>query len=117
MDHFLKRMKTGTSPLQNLMFMCCALLFTTQLWSQPFVDPFQVRYMYALRNNKAEATPFTHLWSDSDLPLKLKENTYLLLSPSYEQWRIDSADKQEIYPIIHSFAFPIGLIVPLHKSK
>jgi hypothetical protein len=81
------------------------------------VDPFQVRYTYATGSNKAEATPFTHFWAGSDLPIELKENTYLLLSPYYEQWRIDLDDKEEIYPTVHSLAFPLGLIVPIKASK
>ena len=71
---------------------CFALIITTGLQSQPYVDPFQVRYTYAFRSNGSPATPYTHLWAGSDLPIKLKENTYLLLSPFYDRWNIDSAE-------------------------
>jgi len=93
------------------------VLATFQSWSQPYVDPFQVRYTYAFRNNNSPATPYTHLWAGSDLPIKLKENTYLLLSPFYDRWNIDSADKENIFPTVQSIAFPIGLILPLSNPK
>ena len=100
-----------------LIFMSFSFLCITHLFSQPLVDPFQVRYMYALRNNNSSATPFTHLWAGSDIPICLKIDTYLLLSPSYEQWNIDSSDVDEIYPTVHSIAFPVGLILPINKTK
>jgi len=93
------------------------VLATFQSWSQPYVDPFQVRYTYAFRNNNSPATPYTHLWAGSDLPIKLKENTYLLLSPFYDRWNIDSADKENIFPTVQSIAFPIGFILPLKNPK
>ncbi len=96
---------------------CFAVMITTGLKSQPYVDPFQVRYTYAFRNNNSPATPYTHLWAGSDLPIKLKENTYLLLSPFYDRWNIDSADKENIYPTVQSIAFPVGLIMPLSNPK
>ena len=102
---------------QVLLFVYFILFFAAQLWSQPYGDPIQVRYTYAFRNNKSDATPFTHLWAGSDIPVKLKEKTYLLFSPFYEQWQIDSAGKKEIVPVVHSIAFPVGLILPLNNSK
>jgi hypothetical protein len=47
------------------------------------------------------------LWAGSDLPIKIKTNTYLLLSPFYENWQIDSASVKDIQPAVHSIAFPI----------
>jgi hypothetical protein len=96
---------------------CCFVLFAAQVMSQPYVDPFQVRYTYGLRNKNAEATPFTHLWAGSDIPIKLKENTYLLISPYYERWQIDSAGKEEIAPAVQSIALPVGLMFPIKDSK
>ena len=109
--------KSAKTKWRNLFLMSCAILFTVQLWSQPYVDPFQVRYMKAVENKKPVATPFTHLWAGSDLPIKLKGGAILLLSPYYEQWSIDSAETKEIYPTVHSVAFPAGLIMPFHESK
>ncbi len=88
----------------------------TYLLSQPYVDPFQVRYMYAFQNSKPVATPFSHLYAGSDLPIKLDEGTYLLLSPYYEQWNLDSASTENIYPTVRSIAFPVGLIMPLNSK-
>lgn len=111
-------MKTLRIYLNRSMFMCCIVCCTTQLWTQPLVDLIQVRYTYGFRNPKAEATPHTHLWIGSDLPKVFKnEKTVLIFSPTYEQWQIDSADRQEIFPIVKSFSFPVGLKIPVHPSK
>lgn len=110
-------MKGEKSSSRKLLLFCSALLITVQLWSQPYVDPFQVRYMYALRNSHSPATPFTHLYAGADLPIKLKGGAILLLSPYYEQWSIDSAETKEIYPTVQSVAFPVGLIMPIHATK
>ncbi|MBZ5856815.1 pyridoxal phosphate-dependent decarboxylase family protein [Flavihumibacter profundi] len=112
-----KRKKKGNNTLLSLLFVCCVIFQAEEVWSQPLIDPFQVRYTYAFRSNNTAATPFVHFWAGSDLPIKLKGSTYLLLSPYYEQWRIDSADKKEIYPAVQSLALPIGLILPFHESK
>jgi len=84
--------------------------------AQPYVDPLQVRYTYALRNNHSDATPYQHVWAGSDLPVKLKQNTYLLLSPYYEYWRIDSASKQEQVPAVQAVVLPVGIIAPLNNK-
>ena len=109
------RTKTYCSNKISLTFICFFIF--SGISAQPYVDPFQIRYTYAVRNNNSAATPFTHLWAGSDLPIKLKENTYLLLSPFYDQWRIDSASKEEIYPVVRSLAFPVGLILPFKDRK
>ncbi len=103
--------------LHGMLLACCVLFLTAQLWSQPYVDPIQVRYTYAFEKTKPVATPFTHFWAGSDLPIQLKESSYLLLSPYYEQWNLDSADEEVVYPTVHSLALPVGLILPLQSSK
>lgn len=87
------------------------LMLCNYLHAQPYVDPMQIRYTYGFRNSSAAATPFTHLWAGSDLPIKLRNRTYQLFSPYYEQWDIDSAGKQNIVPQVRSLAFPVGLIL------
>jgi hypothetical protein len=67
--------------------------------------------MDALKNSKQGTASFDNVWVGSDLPFKLKENTYLLFSPYYEKWSIGSI------PSVQSLCFPIGLIMPLNKSK
>jgi hypothetical protein len=99
-------------------FLIAALLLGIQTEAQPFVDPFQVRYMNAYSTYDGQNRPFEHLWAGSDLPIKLnKNNMYLLLSPYYEIWRIKPEDKEETYSDVQSIAFPVGLIVPISKTK
>lgn len=109
-------MKTKRSWLPAFLSSGTILLFTVQLIAQPYVDPFQLRYTYGFRNKTAYATPFTHVWAGSDFPIKLKENTYLLVSPYYEGWNIDSASRNEMVPAVNSLALPVGAIVPLGKK-
>ncbi len=85
--------------------------------AQPYVDPLQVRYTYAFRSDNSAATPFMHLWAGCDLPIKLRDKTYQLLSPFYESWRLDSADSKNVLPTVQSIAFPIGFLFPLHNEK
>lgn len=103
--------------VKKIFFTCVFVLIVTDLLAQPYVDPFQVRYTYAFRNNNSPATPFTHIWAGSDLPIKLKANTYLLFNPFFDQWRIDSGDKKEVFPTVRSLAFPVGLILPFKDPK
>lgn len=110
-------MKKSNYSLYGLSAIACSLFFAANLFAQPYVDPFQVRYTYGFRNKEAEATPFTHLWAGTDIPIKLKENSYLLLSPYFEQWRLDSANREEIVPGVQSMAFPVGLILPVKNSN
>lgn len=109
-------MKTNRSWIINYGNLGILLFMSLQLMAQPYVDPFQVRYTNGFRNKSAFATPFTHIWAGSDIPIKLKERTYLLLSPYYEGWNIDSASKNEIVPAVNSIAIPVGAIIPLSKK-
>jgi hypothetical protein len=85
--------------------------------AQPYVDPFQVRYTHAFENKTGQATPFTHWWAGSDLPIKLKDRTYQLLSPFFESWTLDSANQENVLPTVRSIAFPMGFILPLKNPK
>lgn len=86
------------------------------LYAQPYVDPFQVRLTRGFRNPTAAATPFTHTWAGSDIPVPLGPKTYLLLSPYYERWDIDSAGRNAIVPDVQSLAFPVGVLFPLGEK-
>ncbi len=96
------------------------LLFLGSFWqnlqAQPYVDPLQLRHTYAFRNNGAFATPHNHFYIGSDLPLKIKEKTYFILSPFYERWQIDSGTKKDIIPTVQSLALPAGLLFPLNNK-
>lgn len=119
-DQNQKKMKTQFPLIRGSWLVCSIILFAGQLRSQPFVDPFQVRYMYAFKNTHTPATPFTHLWAGTDVPVKIKklnENSFLLISPYYEQWNLDSAETEHIYPKVQSIALPVGLILPFNTSK
>jgi hypothetical protein len=85
--------------------------------SQPYVDPLQIRYTYAFRSqNNNRGTPYTHLWVGSDIPIEIKNKTYLLLSPFYENWQLDSASVKNILPVTHGLVLPAGMLIPL-KNK
>jgi len=73
--------------------------------------------MSAAENKSPVATPFTHLYIGSDVPIVLKNKTIILLSPYYEQWSLDSAETENIYPTVKSIAFAGGVIVPFTDSK
>lgn len=115
------------NPLQKLFrlkfclltILLLTLIACTHLTAQPYVDPVQVRYMYALRKNNSAATPFIHLWVGNDVPVKIKvkENAYILLSPYYEFWNLDSAESNSQYPVVQSLTLPVGAIIPIGKSK
>lgn len=109
--------KERNHTLLIVLAMCWAWLLAVHAEAQPFVDPFQVRYLYAFKNKADKPTPLTHLWAGSDIPLKLKEKTYLLLSPYYEQWNIQQGNSPELSPTVHSVAFPVGLILPIRESR
>ena len=86
---------------------------------QPYVDPLQVRFTNGVRNNSSteRGTPFTHLWAGSDIPVKLAPESYLLLSPYYENWQLDSGKKENFFPEVHSLVLPVGILLPLKNKK
>ena len=87
-------------------------------FAQPYVDIFQARYTYAFRssNDNSKGTPFMHFWAGSDLPIKIKDKTYLLFSPYFESWSIDSATKENSVPSVKGLVLPIGLLFPLNDK-
>ena len=93
------------------------LCLHSELTAQPYIDPIQVRYMQAFRTPNTPATPFTHLYAGSDLPVRLKGDAILLFSPYYDQWNLDSAQTDGMYPTVHSLALPVGLIMPIMDTK
>ncbi len=103
----------------NKLILCCWLqLLVITAASQSYVDPLQIRYTHAFRSqNKSSGTPFTHIWVGSDLPVEIKSKTYLLLSPYYENWQIDSASVNNVLPTLQGVVFPVGLLLPLKNPK
>jgi hypothetical protein len=98
--------------LQVCIIICSC--YMNNLCAQPFVDPFNIRYTYAFKGNDPKATPFTHIYLGSDLPVRFKNGTILLISPFYENWNIDSAGTKQYLPAVSSVALPIGIIFPLN---
>ncbi len=94
------------------------LLFCFNILSeaQPFVDLINVRNTYAFKNPEKSGTPFSHLYIGSDLPLKLKNNKYIILSPFYEKWNIDSSSYKNYLPSISSIALAVSFMVPLDNN-
>jgi hypothetical protein len=86
--------------------------------AQPYVDIFQFRYTHAFRsqNNSSRGTPFNHFWAGSDIPLKLKEKTYLIFSPYFENWQIDSGSRENIVPSVKGLVLPVGLLIPISSK-
>lgn len=96
-----------------LLWMALWIVAPVHLEAQPYVDPVQIRYMYGWRDQKAYATPHTHAWIGADLPVSIGKNSFLLISPAFEEWQIDSAKKENIIPSLRSLSLPLGLILPL----
>lgn len=101
-----------------LLVLCSILLADIQVsHAQRYIDPIQVRYMQGFQQQGSPATPFNHLWIGSDLPLPLSKDRFLLFSPFYEEWNLDSADTEAIYPPLRSLGLPVGVIIPLQDPK
>lgn len=99
------------------------LLFTTGLtiscfsvYGQPFIDVFQSRYMRGIGNNATPDASFAHLWFGCDLPIRLKKDTYLVLSPSHEIWHLAVIDNEYV-PDVYSLALPVGMMIPFRNSN
>ncbi|NNV55361.1 DUF6268 family outer membrane beta-barrel protein [Limnovirga soli] len=88
-----------------------------QVYTQPYVDPFNIRYTNAFENKHRNATPFTHTYIGSDLPLQLKNKGLIVISPFYENWNIDSANNTNYLPAVSSIALPISVVIPLGKNN
>src|SRR5438067_956520 len=84
--------------------------------AQPYVDPLNIRYTHAFESNQSRATPFNHFYIGSDIPVRFKSGTIILLSPFFENWNIDSANNKNFLPAVSSIALPIGVIFPLNNK-
>jgi len=84
--------------------------------SQPYVDPFHLRYTYGVKSNPTRGTPFNHLYIGPDLPLKLTNNGFFVISPVYEKWNIDSASNDTWLPQVSSIALALSAVIPLDKD-
>jgi hypothetical protein len=101
--------------MRSLLF---ALFITIALkgFTQPYVDPFHIRYTSAFKSSSGSGTPFSHLYIGPDFPLKLRNNGFFVISPVYEQWNIDSASEKSYLPQVKSVALALSAVIPLDKA-
>lgn len=93
------------------------VILTAKGFAQPYVDPFHVRYTYGIKSKPGSGTPFTHLYFGPDLPIKLGENKFLVISPIFERWDIDSAPGQSNLPDVKGVGLALSAIFPLDKDR
>lgn len=93
------------------------ILFTTSLFSQSYFEPLQVRHTNAFKNNQYETSLFKISEISSELPIKLKNNNYFLISPFYSNTQINLEDTNHQFPTTQSLRLPMGLITPIGNSK
>lgn len=99
---------------QLFFFMFC--LVAAKAFTQPYVDPFNIRYTSAFKNKNASGTPFNHLYIGPDFPLKQRNNGLIVISPAYESWNIDSASNKNYLPVVSSLGLALSVVVPLDKN-
>jgi hypothetical protein len=92
-------------------------LFTTPLFSQSYFEPLQVRHTNAFKNNQYETSLFKISEISSELPIKIKNNHYFLISPFYSNTQINLEDTNHQFPVIQSLRLPMGIITPIGNSK
>lgn len=102
--------------MKKTLFLFTVLVFALAASAQPYIDPLNIRYTNAFRNSNKNATPFSHLYIGPDLPFKMKKNSFVVLSPFYEKWNIDSASDKNFLPGVSSIALAVSAIFPLDKD-
>lgn len=102
--------------MKKILFVFALAVFAAAASAQPYIDPLNIRYTNAFSNNNKNATPFSHLYIGPDLPFKMKKNSFVVLSPFYEKWNIDSASDKNFLPGVSSIALAVSAIFPLDKD-
>lgn len=87
------------------------------LAAQPYIDPFNIRYTRAFDTKSSNATPFSHVYIGPDFPFKMKKNKFLVFSPFYDNWNIDSGANKIFIPSVSSIGMAISTILPLDKNN
>ncbi|RVT78255.1 hypothetical protein EOD40_03175 [Flavobacterium sufflavum] len=93
------------------------ILFTTSLFSQSYFEPLQVRHTNAFKNNQYGTSLFQISEISSELPIKIKNNNYLFVSPFYSNNQITLEDTDFQSSTIQSLRLPMGLITSIGESK
>lgn len=91
--------------------------FALPALAQPYVDLLKVNYLYGFRSGSQPGTPYQHLLVNADVPLKIKTGSYLVFSPFYENWSLDSATRTDAIPQVSSIGLPIVIQFPIQKNK
>ena len=104
-----------TNKMKKLLF-AFAIFVAVEGIAQPYVDPFHIRYTYGFKSNSGSGTPFSHLYIGPDFPLKLRANSFFVISPVYENWNIDSASNKSFLPSVSSVALALSAVLPLDQE-
>lgn len=99
--------------MKALLTAMLACMIATNLFAQPYIDLLNTRFTKAFPNNNS--TAFTHFYTGADIPLKQKNGGFIVISPAYETWNIDSASKDYL-PDVSSIAFAVSTVIPLNKN-
>jgi hypothetical protein len=84
--------------MKKKLLLLVSLTVAVSTMAQPYVDPMNIRYTKAFSNGAKNGTPFSHLYIGPDLPFKMKKNKFIVLSPFFEKWNIDSASNKNYLP-------------------
>jgi hypothetical protein len=103
--------------MQKKLLLLLLLAATLSSIAQPYIDPINLRYTNAFSNAGKNGTPFTHLYIGSDLPFKIKHDKYIVVSPFFEQWNIDSFFNKNYLPQVSTIALAVSALLPLHKTN
>jgi len=102
--------------MHKKLFFLIACMATLNIIAQPYVDPLNIRYTRAFHTMNGKATPFSHLYIGPDLPFKMKKNKFIVLSPFYEKWNIDSSSNKDYLPSVSCIGLAMSTIFPLDKN-
>src|SRR5215216_8190910 len=100
----------------SLVYILLCFFHIYSLKAQPYIEPLHLHYTHAFKDKNTNATPFNYLYIGSDLPVKFKNGTILLLSPFYENWNIDSAGNKNFLPPVSNIVLPVSVIFPLSNK-
>ncbi len=101
--------------MKKILIILVACMASLYIIAQPYVDPIHFRYTRAFGNSNGR--PFSHLFIGPDFPFKMKKNRFVVLSPFFDNWNIDSASNKTYLPPVSSVGIGLSTILPLSKDK
>lgn len=93
------------------------ILFTISLYSQSYVEALQLKYTNAFQNQLYNNSVISTFEISSELPIEINKDSYLFLSPSYNNNQITLENTELSSTTIESLRLPIGVIAPIGNSK